>query len=64
MASQQLSQPLKRRVLHINYQNYQKINKRIIPNEIAIAAIEGDSRNTIDIELSEISNSTEPELSL
>lgn len=50
MASQQLSQPLKRRLLQINYLQYQKINKWIIPDEIAIATIEGDQRNTIDIE--------------
>jgi hypothetical protein len=50
MASQQLSQPLKRRLLQINYKQYQKINKWILPDEIAIATIEGDKRNTIDIE--------------
>ncbi len=50
MASQQLSQPLRKRLLDINYKNYQKINKWILPNEIYIVAIEKDKRNTIDIE--------------
>ncbi|NHF59133.1 DUF4292 domain-containing protein [Flavobacteriaceae bacterium TP-CH-4] len=50
IATQQLSQPLKKRLLQINYKNYQKIDKWILPNEIAIAAIDGDIRNTIDIE--------------
>lgn len=50
MASQQLSQPLRKRLLDINYKNYQKINKWILPNEIYIVAIENDKRNTIDIE--------------
>ncbi|TFG74352.1 MAG: DUF4292 domain-containing protein [Flavobacteriales bacterium] len=50
MAIQQLSQPLKKRLLQINYRQYQKINKWILPDEIAIATIEGDKRNTIDIE--------------
>ncbi len=50
IASQQLSQPLKKRLLQINYKNYQQIDKWILPNEIAIAAIDGELRNTIDIE--------------
>lgn len=50
MASQQLSQPLRKRLLVVNYKNYQKINKWILPNEIYIVAIEKDKRNTIDIE--------------
>ncbi|MDB2606436.1 DUF4292 domain-containing protein [Zobellia sp.] len=50
MASQQLSQPLKKRLLQINYTDYQKIGKYILPQRIAVAAIEGDDRNTVDIE--------------
>ena len=50
MASQQLSQPLRKRLLDINYKNYQKINKWLLPNEINIVAIEKDERNIIDIE--------------
>ncbi len=50
IATQQLSQPLRKRLLDINYKNYQKVNKWILPNEIYIVAIENDNRNTIDIE--------------
>lgn len=50
MASQQLSQPLKKRLLQINYTDYQQVNKWLLPKEIAVAAIEGDERNTVDIE--------------
>jgi len=50
MASQQLSQPLKKRLLEINYTDYQKINKWILPQQIAVAAIDGNERNTVDIE--------------
>lgn len=50
MASQQLSQPLKKRLLQINYSDYQKINKWLLPQKIAVAAIDKTQRNTIDIE--------------
>ena len=50
MASQQLSQPLRKRLLDINYKNYQEIHKWILPNEIYIVAIDNEVRNTIDIE--------------
>lgn len=50
IASQQLSQPLQKRVLDINYKSYQKIHKWILPNEIYIVTIDKDKRNTIDIE--------------
>ncbi|MGI9552566.1 MAG: DUF4292 domain-containing protein [Aurantibacter sp.] len=50
MASQQLSQPLRKRLLEINYKNYQKVHKWILPNDIYIVAIDKDIRNTIEIE--------------
>ncbi|WP_245224675.1 DUF4292 domain-containing protein [Pseudozobellia sp. WGM2] len=50
MASQQLSQPLKKRLLQINYLGYQQVNKWILPKKIAVAAIENEERNTVDIE--------------
>ena len=50
MASQQVSQPSKQRLLQINYTNYQEIEQRILPNEIDIAATEGETRSTIHIE--------------
>lgn len=50
IASQQLSQPLKKRLLQVNYTDYQKINKWVLPQKIAVAAIDNDQRSTIDIE--------------
>jgi len=50
MATQQISQPLKKRFLKINYTNYQEIEKRILPNEINVAAVDGNVRSTIAIE--------------
>lgn len=50
MASVQVSQPLKQRLLQVNYKNYQEINKRILPDQIAIAAISGTTRSIITIE--------------
>ncbi len=50
MATQQLSQPLKKRLLEINYKEYQKINKWVLPNTVLIIAIAENVRNTIDIE--------------
>lgn len=54
MASQQLSQPLKKRLLQVNYTDYQKIGKYILPQRIAVAAIEGEERKTVDIEYKNI----------
>lgn len=50
IASQQLAQPLKKRLLKIEYQNYQKINKWVLPNEILITAYDNLITNTIAIE--------------
>jgi len=50
MALQQLSQPLKKRILDIEYKNYQKISDRVIPNEIEITAIEENARNIIKLD--------------
>ncbi|MEX0287487.1 MAG: DUF4292 domain-containing protein [Flavobacteriaceae bacterium] len=50
MATQQLAQPWKKRLLQINYKNYQERNARILPNEVSILAIDDDERTTIAIE--------------
>ncbi|TMM58899.1 DUF4292 domain-containing protein [Maribacter algarum] len=50
IATQQLSQPLKKRLLEIDYQNYQKISQYVLPNSIFITAIDKDIKNTIAIE--------------
>ncbi|MDX1769146.1 MAG: DUF4292 domain-containing protein, partial [Arenibacter troitsensis] len=50
MAAQQLSQPWEKRLLEINYKNYQKVNKWILPGEIEILAVDGDNTNNITVE--------------
>ena len=49
MARQQFSQPAKKRLLDIHYKNYQEKDKKILPNEIGIMAIETMQRTFIDI---------------
>ena len=50
MAAQQLSLPWEKRLLEINYKNYQKVNKWILPGEIEILAVDGDNTNNITVE--------------
>lgn len=50
MASQQLSQSNRQRLLEISYTNYQKIDKWILPNEIMILAKDRNQNNKIDLE--------------
>jgi len=47
LAAQQLSQPLKKRLLEVRYKDYQKKDKYILPNEIGITTIDTDHRNII-----------------
>ena len=49
IARQQLSQPSQKRLLDIHYKNYQNKDKRVLPNEIGIVAIEKMQRTFIDI---------------
>lgn len=50
MATQQLAQPLKKRLLHIRYKNYKQKDERILPDEIGITAIDKEQRTIIAIE--------------
>lgn len=50
MDLQQLSQPLKKRLLEIKYENYQRVGKEAIPNQISIVAIEENNENRISLE--------------
>lgn len=50
IATQQLAQPLKNRVLEIDYRNYQKIENMVLPNTVVITAIDKSKTNTIDLE--------------
>lgn len=49
LTRQQLSQPEKKRLLDIQYKNYQGRDKKALPNEIGIMAIETMDRTLIDI---------------
>lgn len=50
MSSQLLAQPEKTRALNIEYKEYQVISSWILPYQIQITAVDGNSKNTIDIE--------------
>ncbi|MFD0795905.1 DUF4292 domain-containing protein [Maribacter chungangensis] len=50
MATQQVSQPAKGRMLQINYKNYQKVGPTVWPNQIFINAMDGTTENTITLE--------------
>lgn len=50
IATEQLSQPQKKRLLAIRYKNYQDVENRILPSEIGITAIEQEKRTVIDIQ--------------
>ena len=54
MALQQLSQPLEQRLLEISYENYQILDKEILPNEIKIRAITNEDENNIALEFRNI----------
>lgn len=49
MDLQQLSQPIEKRVLEIQYKNYQKVAQRIIPNDIGIVATQSSEKSNIEI---------------
>ncbi|MEA1786655.1 DUF4292 domain-containing protein [Arenibacter sp. GZD96] len=49
MASLVLAQPLKNRMLEIQYKDYQKINQRIAPSDIKINALNGSTQSTIEL---------------
>ena len=50
ISSQLLAQPDQARALDIEYKEYQIVSSWILPNKIQITALDGDSKNTIDIE--------------
>lgn len=51
---QQISQPSLLRMLSIRYKNYQKVNGKILPNEIEIKAVDKEHKNQIDIEYNNV----------
>lgn len=50
MASQQVSQPAKGRLLQIDYKNYQNVGPTVWPNKIFISAVDGTTENAITLE--------------
>lgn len=58
LASQQVSQPLQKRLLEIRYKDYQEKNNKIVPNNVGILAIDNNQRNVIDIEYRNIEFNT------
>jgi outer membrane biogenesis lipoprotein LolB len=54
MDSQQLAQPLKRRMLQIDYENYQEIEKQVLPQHIKIIALENEEETIINMEFKSI----------
>jgi outer membrane biogenesis lipoprotein LolB len=55
MDSQQLYQPLKRRILEIDYKSYQKVNKQILPENLKIIAVEDTDEVSIEMEYRSVS---------
>jgi outer membrane biogenesis lipoprotein LolB len=55
MDSQQLAQPEKRRMLQIDYKNYQEIDKQILPQNIRIIALEEESETIITMDFKSFS---------
>jgi len=49
LASQQLSQPLEKRLMEVRYASYQKVQGQVVPDHVHIAAIERDERVTIGL---------------
>lgn len=49
LASQQLSQPLEKRLMEVRYASYQKVQGQIVPDQVRIAAIDQEERITIGI---------------
>jgi len=54
MDSQQLYQPIKRRMLQIDYKAYQEIEKQIVPENIHIVAVENQDEIVMDLEYKSI----------
>ena len=52
--SQQLFQPLEKRMLQIDYKKYQEVSKQIFPENIRIIAVENNNEITIDLDFKAI----------
>lgn len=54
MDSQQLAQPLKRRMLQIDYQSYQEVENQVLPKRMKIIALEEQEETIINMEFKSI----------
>lgn len=55
MDSQQLAQPLKKRILQIDYTDYQKVEDEILPQQVKIIAVEDSEELIIELEYKSVS---------
>lgn len=55
MDSQQLAQPLERRMLQIDYKNYQQVQRQILPESIKVIALENDEETIVNMEFRSVS---------
>lgn len=55
MDSQQLYQPLTRRILQVDYKSYQEVNNQILPEYMHIFAVENNEEVSIDMEFKSVS---------
>ncbi|NQX86906.1 MAG: DUF4292 domain-containing protein [Flavobacteriaceae bacterium] len=55
MNSQQLAEPLKRRLLQIDYKQYQEVKGQMLPQEIKIIAVEDDSETSLNMVFKSVS---------
>ena len=55
MDSQQITQSRKQRLLQIDYKNYQKVGKQILPKNVNIIALEGNFETQINMEFKSVS---------
>lgn len=54
LASQQLSQPLEKRLMEVRYSSYQKVQGQLVPDQVHIAAIDQNDRITIGINYKQV----------
>ncbi len=59
MDSQQLAQPLEHRLLQIDYRDYQKVGRQILPEYIKVIALEADIETILTMEFKSVSLNNE-----
>ena len=59
MDSQQLAQPLERRMLQIDYKNYQEVDKQIVPEIIKVIALEDNEETIVNMQFRSVTLNSE-----